>query len=479
MQALGTAPRPSSSQALLPAALLIALLGACVAVGMTAIGPAALLPIFGLLVFVLVASFPEYGIALFLSTFLIAYPKGLQGSGAVTINNVLGALFLVLLTFKMYKDPDWWFLRCRELQLLAFICLVFYLADRFNGPDRRLVSLVGVLAARAESARTFITRSVFTVFFVNFIRKPPHVVMIYVLAIALMTISAVSGVRTVLHGGGLHGYRAAAGGIILSAANPNRLAMFSIIPIAGLWYYARSSRSRTVMALVVPGIAVLALTVFMTGSRSGLLGLGVCAAAIIVKERVMLTQLLGMALISVLVLVLVLQLVPQKTFTRITNLPFTQAGETGEGSGSLGRRAYGWKVAFQMFQQHPFIGVGNGNWELTRYLTDPQRTTAAPHSSYLLALVEGGALSLMAFLLLLWRTWRNLRSVEAYLRDRNSPLAQLNWVVHSAEVNLLVLVFFSLFADLWQLVVLFWLIGLSVVVCRMVEHAAFEEVAVY
>jgi hypothetical protein len=36
-------------------------------------------------------------------------------------------------------------------------------------------------------------------------------------------------------------------------------------------------------------------------------------------------------------------------------------------------------------------------------------------------------------------------------------------------------VFFSLFADLWQLVILFWLVGLGIVMRRLVEQTAFEQ----
>ena len=473
MQAVGTVRRSPWLPGLLPV-LSLGVIGALVAAGMTVVGPVAVLPIFGLLFFALVVARPEYGIALFMSTFLVAYPRSLQGTGSLTINNVLGGLFLILLTYKVYSDRDWWFLRCRELQLLGFIYLVFFLADRFNGPDPRLISLVGMLAARAESPRTFLTRSVFTVFFVNYIRTPGHVMMIYLLAIVLMVITALSGVYSVLHGGGLHGYRAT-GGVISAAANPNRLAMFATIAIAGLWYLMKSVRTPVLPIVVLPSIAVLALAVFMTGSRSGLLGLGVCAAAITIKERLNLSQLLALGLAGILVLVLVLQLVPEKTFKRITNLPLTQAGESGLGASSLERREYGWKVAFDVFKQHPFIGVGIGNWELTRYLNDPARVTAAPHSSYVLALVEGGLLSLIGFLYLLWRTWRNLRSAEQYVSEPGSSLASLKWVVESAEVNLLVLVFFSAFADLFQLVILFWLVGLGIAIRRLGEQRALEE----
>ncbi len=471
MQAVGTAQQ-SSSRGMLPALSLL-LLATLVAVGMAAIGPLVMLPIFGLLFFALVVARPEYGIALFLSTFLVTYPAALQGTGALTINNLLGGIFVILLSYKMYSEPDWWFLRLWELRLLAFIYVVFYIADRLNGPDPRMMSVVGILAARAESPRTFLTRSVFTVFFVNYIRRPSHVIMIYLVALVFMIGSAISGVRDVMHGGGLHGYRAVSS-VIAAAANPNRLAMFAIIPIAGLWYLMRSMGNRLLSLVILPTIAILVLAVFMSGSRSGLLGLGVCGLAILIDERLKLTQMLGLALIGALGLVMVVQFVPQKTLDRITNLPFTQSGDTGLGSGSLERRQYGWKIGMEMWEKHPFIGIGIGNWELMRFLTDPERVTAAPHSSYILALVEGGLVCLSGFLLLLWQTWRNFRYSELYISRPGSPLASLNWVVKSAKVALLVLVFFSLFADLWQLVIVFWLVGLGIVFRRMIDQLAIE-----
>jgi len=458
---------------LLPALFLV-FLAFLVGVGTIVVGPMAVLPIFGLLFFALVVVRPEYGIGLFVSTFLMTYPEALQGSGSLTINNALGGLFLILLTYKVYNDHDWWFVRCRELQLLGLIFLIFAIANRFNAPDPRLVSVMGVQEGISESPRTFLTRSAFTIFLVNFIRTPRQIVMIYLLITVLMVITALSGVRAVMQGGGQHGYRAVSD-VIAAAGNPNRLAMFAIMPIAGLWYLTRSLRVPVLLVFVLPLIAGLALAVFMTGSRSGLLGLGVCGALILMKERLQLTQLLTLGVVGVLVLLLVLELVPQKTLERITNMPFTEAGETGLGASSFERRMYGWKIAFNMFKQHPFLGVGIGNWPLARYLNDPDRSTAAPHSSYILALIEGGLLTLMAYLYLLWLTWRNIRSALPYIRAPGSPLASLSWIIHSVEVDLIVLAFFSLFADLWQFVTLFLLIGFSIIMRRLVEQKILEE----
>ncbi len=474
-----SAPQPSPLRALMPAVGLL-LLATLVAVTTVVAGPLAILPIFGILFVAVIITRPEYGIALFLSTFLMTYPQALQGSGFLTINNALGGVFLILLTYKVYREEDWWFIHCRELQLLVFIVVMFYLSGKFNAPDPRKVALLGLQEHGAENLRTFINRTAFVLFFINFIRAPEHVRMIYVLALAFMVVSALTGIQGVLRGGGLYGYRATThAGIIASAFNPNRLAMFAILSIAGLYYFMQWLRIPGISLLVIPTIGVLALAVFMTASRSGLLGLGICALAILLDEGFNPGRLIMFAFTGLLVVSLLLPLVPEKSLERITNLPLTEAGETGVGSGSLERRQYTWVVAWEMFEESPIFGIGMGNWELARFLKDPTRSTGAPHSSYLLALVEGGLFCLAGFLALLWRTWRNFGFSERYILRPDSSLADLVWIVKGLKASFLVLVFFSIFADLWQLVILFWLVGLGIVIRRLVEQAQEQEALAY
>ncbi len=459
--------------------LLLSILSVLLGIASVVIGPFALFGVFGLFFLALVLALPEYGIALFLSTFLMTYPPSLQGAGMLSINNVLGGIFIILLTYKVYREQDWWFAKLPELQIMAVIILLFALSGYFNAPDARLRQLLGAdQAPGSETLRTVITRAAFTVFFVNFIRAPQHVRLIYVLALIFMVITALTGIRSVTAGGGIHGYRATAKGTlgtISAASNPNRLGMFAILAIAGLWYLMQSLRIPVLRILIIPTMVLLSLAVFLSASRSCLLGLGVCVIAIIIDEGLSLRQLLTFALAGVMLVSVAFRFVPEKNLERITNLPFTQSGETGEGAGSFARREYGWIIALHMFEAHPFLGVGAGNWELARFLSDPARWTAAAHNSYILALIEGGMFCLAAFLVLLWRTWRNLRFAEAYLSDPHFPLADLMWIVKSAKVSLIVLVFFSMFADLWQLVILFWLVGLGVVFRRLIEQAALEE----
>ncbi len=470
--------QPSVGREWTPVVALL-VLAAIVVVASAAFGPLFVLPIFGLLFLALVFARPEYGIALFLSTFLTTYPPVLQGSGLLTINNVLGGIFTIFLTHRVYQEGDWWFVRRPEVKLLGFIALMFYLSGRFNAPDPRELQLVGTLDL-AENLRTFVNRVAFTVFFICFIRTPGHVRMIYLIALGLMVYTSLAGEQAVLAGGGFKGYRAAVGagsqvGVISSAANPNRLAMFAILAAVGLWYLAQSWKRTLVTLLTVPVIGILALAVFMAASRSGLLGLGVGALAILIDEGLDIRKLLTYAVAALLLMVLVVQFVPQKSLDRITNV----SSESGEGSGSLERRGYTWGIAFDLFKENPFLGVGMGNWGVVRFVRDPARTTASPHSSYLLALVEGGIFCLGGFLALLWYTWRNFRFAEFYVTDPRFPLANLAWIVKALKVSLVVLVFFSIVADLWQLVILFWLVALSIVIRRLVEQSLFQAMPAY
>jgi O-antigen ligase len=237
----------------------------------------------------------------------------------------------------------------------------------------------------------------------------------------------------------------------------------------------QSLRHPTLRLLIMPTLVVLALVVFMTASRSGLLGLGVAVVTILIDQRVSLNTVLSFALGGLLLVLAVFQFVPEKSLERLTTLPGTAQAQTGPGAGSLERRQYTWEIAWELAQESPFLGVGMGNWEVARFLRDPTQSTAAPHSSYLLVLVEGGGFCLAGFLMLLWQTWQNLRVCDFHMRDPSFSLAGLLWIVKSCEVSFFVLIFFSIFADLWQLVILFWLVGLGIVMRRMVEQAVFEQ----
>ena len=97
-----------------------------------------------------------------------------------------------------------------------------------------------------------------------------------------------------------------------------------------------------------------------------------------------------------------------------------------------------------------------------RFIIDPLRSAAAPHNSYLQALVEGGVVTLGLYLALFSVTIRDLvrceRSSEAMARARRDGL---EWVLAGTRICLVPFLVFSLFADLWDLVFSYFLIGLA------------------
>ena len=456
-----------------------------IGVSSASFGGRALLPVFGAVALVIIVARPEYGIAIFLSTFLMAYPKWLQGSGYLTINNVLGGVFAVLLTYKVYREQDWWFIRVPEIQLLALIVAMFYLSETFNAPDALEVSLLGAGFYFAEGLRIFVNRVAFTLFFINFIRTPSHVRMIFLLALGFMMITALTGVQTVLLGGGLRGYRAFTGaeelvagqaGLIRAAGNPNRLAMFAVIAISGLWFLIQSLRVPFARLIGVVAIVLLSLAVFLAASRSGLIGLALCGFLIVADSGLSVRKLATIVLGGLLLGVLVVQFVPERSLERITNIPVVGSEVSDEGEASIERRSYAWEIAYSLWKENPpLLGVGMGNWSVARFLNDPARSAGAPHNSHLLALIEGGPIVMIAFMLLLWRTYRNLRVSEHYVTMPHFPLAELAWVVKAARISLIVFIFFTLVADLYNLVLLYMLVGFGIVIRRQVEAVVQRE----
>ena len=416
----------------------------------------------------LVVTRPFVGIAVLMSSFMIEYPKALQGTGFLTINNVLGLVLLVLLTQRVYATQDRWFTSNREVRLLLLIGICYVVSGYFNGPPTSLMELIGS-PPPSDDARLYFNRVAFVIFFASFIRTSGALRLIYWLAILFMVASAIIGVWGVLHGGAWEGgYRAgSAAALIRQAWNPNRLALFAIIAIGALWYALQNMHNPLFRAGIIAVVLVLILGVVMTASRSGLLGLLTCMGFIAVEQGLSLRRLFGMMLVGTLALILVLQLVPEKSLERIGNLPGTGGTSSDIGTGSLERRQYGFEIGLEIVSENVLLGVGAGNWDITRFLHDPTGSTAAPHNSYLQGMAEGGLFCVLAFLGLFWGTWDNFRVAWSLLPQ--GRLRDLGWIVKGARVGLITLVVFSMFADLWQSIVLFWLVGLGIALRRYAE----------
>jgi O-antigen ligase len=257
--------------------------------------------------------------------------------------------------------------------------------------------------------------------------------------------------------------------LIQSTQNPNRLALVSTIALVLIWEFSQAHRLRRWRWAAMAASLLMVLTVFLSASRGGLVGMSIAALLLFVRRRGGSSRkLYGIAAFGLGAL-LISEIVPPEALNRITNVPGITASSAGgdPGAGSVQRRSYTYGLAIDLWQKAPLVGIGPGNWPLVRFLNDPLRSAAAPHSSYMQALVEGGLVSLTLYLVLFYVTVRDLWRCEA------SPqvMAQarqdgLDWLLAATRVCLVAFMVFSFFADLWDLVFAYFLLGLAAVLIQ-------------
>ncbi len=410
------------------------------------------IPAIGMIVVIAVLAMvvvqPSVGVLMLIANFLIAsYPSPIRGEGLLTINNILGIMLAVLMVAQLAQRPDFWFLRVPQFYVLLAIGAIFIIGTftsyyafptlRVSIGRRRLLDQTGPMA------EDFITHLAFLILTLQFIvqkRDMKRLMMIAGMCLIIVVPSALLGYAS---GHAYAGYRAAAD--FSAATNSNRLAFFCLIQIAFWWYFMRAdpSPARTMLASGI--IATLIFTVFLTASRSGVIGLGILFY-MLTKTRGGVSggrwQVVAVAIIAVGVLTTV---IPQENLERIQNLNPLATGTRDVGSHSTERRVDTIELGWHIFRDHPWFGVGLGNFrEVARQIyVDPY--WRPPHNSYVWSLSEGGIFCLLLYLLLFWYTWRDAK----WLQGSPAVPHDLAWIVAALPACIVMLLFFSAFADIW------------------------------
>lgn len=454
-----------------------------------AAGPAALtMAVVGAFGATLIAARPQWGVAIILTTLMVQYGNrryeregfaGLAsllpaGSGLFTVNNMLGLFLALLLVYQLYRDGDWSFVHSRQLQLMALITAVFALSGFMSGivpadfADVGLRSTVG-----QDPVRLLVSRGLFLVLFVFFIRNPGDLRMIVGVFVFLALLTAWSGTGAAITGGGrpeVASYRAGGTEVLIqSSQNPNRLALVSTIALVLIWEFSQSDRMKRWRLAALAAVVLCVLTVFLSASRGGLIGMSVAGVLLFARRRQGSSRVVYGAIAALVGALMIGEIVPQEALDRLSNIPgLSQSdGSSNPGAGSVQRRAYTYQLGFDLWAKAPVIGAGPGNWPLVRFLNDPLRSSAAPHSSYMQALVEGGLAAFVLYIALFYITLRDLWRCEA------SPYAMaqaredgVDWLLAGTRICLLTFMIFSLFADLWDLVFAYFLLGLGAVLIQ-------------
>lgn len=452
------------------------------------LGPDVLLQVLvGALLIGAVSFRPQWGVAVILTLLLVQYgPRRFDrtgiawitglipaGSGLVTVNNVMGVFLALLLVYHVYRDGDWSFLKNQQVRLVGLIAATLILSAFINGVDYGQYIALGLRLTEQNPMRAMGSRALFLVLFVAFVRRPRDLRTMVWIFIGLAVVTAWSGSQAALgsrvdipqaadyRAGGL-------GALIETAGNPNRLALVATMALIFLWEYSQSLvRWRWRWLLSAP-MLLLVVTVILTASRGGTIGLAAAVLALFVRRRPTAGRFVYSMLVVLVGAVLVSQIVPAPNIERLSNLPGISDDPTGEGAGSLQRRQYTYSVAFDIWARKPIFGVGLGNWSLIRFTTDPLRSGAVPHNSYLKALCEGGAVTLTLYLWLFVLTLRRLAALE---RDpdvmERARRDNADWLISAASVSLLSFLVFSLFADLWELIFFYFVIAIAATLIQL------------
>lgn len=439
-----------------------------------------------------VASRPAWGVATLMTMLMVQYGSRRfertgggalaalipAGQGLLTVNNLLGLFLAVLLVFHVYRSSDWSFLRSRQVQLVLAISAILVLSGFFNGVDYEEQISLGLRVTGQDPMRVLATRAAFLVFFVAFVRNPRELRLLVGLFVALAVVTAYGGSSAALSGGSdvpqAATYRAGGlGTLIETAGNPNRLALISTLGLIFVWEHGQARQRPGLIWLNNVAVVLFAVTVVLTASRGGVLGLTAASLMLFLRRRNIGRRAVYGAIVGLVAVVLASEIVPQQALDRLSNIPGVSENTEAEGGGSLERRSYTYAIAYRLWTSSPIIGIGLGNWEFKRFTTDPLRSASVPHNSLVLAVSEGGIVAAALYLLLFGVTARRLGEVE---RDPEAS-AQADsdgvlWMVRATRVALLTFFVFSMFADLWELIFFYFLFGLAgALIARYAEPA--------
>jgi putative inorganic carbon (HCO3(-)) transporter len=190
-----------------------------------------------------------------------------------------------------------------------------------------------------------------------------------------------------------------------------------------------SLTSYLLTALATSGLVLMLAALLMTLSRGAWLGF--MAAFIVMNvvrsRRAAALFALALILLSFVIVMGGLQLLPQAITQRFLDfLPFLggvniRTIEVTPANFAVIERLAHWQAGWDMFSQHPWLGVGIGNYQpvypayALPYWDDP---LGHAHNYYLNIAAEAGLVGLSAYLILwaavFWQAWRAVRRTSGY-----------------------------------------------------------------
>ena len=267
--------------------------------------------------------------------------------------------------------------------------------------------------------------------------------------------------------------------------DPNFYAQILLIVVPLALYRLWDESSVRLKMLAAYALGVITVALVFTYSRGGALALGLVLVLALLDRKAQIRS----ALLGLLVIVPLLVLAPQQFEGRLGTLKQLLPGQHESvihADTSIQERTLLMRCAWQMFLDHPILGVGADNYG-EYYDEYAERVGSAvssyedfgrrrfPHSLYLQIAAETGLVGLVVFAVILALTLRRLRAARRLFRAANDERSR--GLVTSLLLGFLGYLTTSLILH-GDYVRCFWLlVALAIAASKIAEHAAAQAQA--
>lgn len=291
----------------------------------------------------------------------------------------------------------------------------------------------------------------------NLVKTKNQVKNILFFSLLLGSMTAVFGIYQQMHGlGGAFG-----GGVTRALGfegNPNHLAIDMVLLVPIILGLLRNSGNFILKGLFLFLCGLFVITVILTYSRAGAIGLAV-VLLLATWKFFKLSKKIAYFLTGLAVMLMVLPYVPEVYIERVMSIANLQ-------DVSITGRLDGWIVGFCIMLDHPFLGVGLGRWAQIYWekaITLPAVATKFsywPHNIFIETGAELGIVALISFLMLLFYVFKDLNFSKKIFLEKNENF--LSTVAETLEIGLIGFLCCAFFAAALHLKLVWMLIGFSV-----------------
>jgi putative inorganic carbon (hco3(-)) transporter len=313
----------------------------------------------------------------------------------VSIIKILGALLMIGYFLRALSRDEDVRLPSTLPALVAFVMLV-------------LLSLMlsGDVESGLSKTLRYLLFGAFTFLFIQLVRSRAELVTILRVLVVSSTIASLYGIVLFVTGN----VERVSGPI--GEANDFAYVLASVLPFA-VYLSLRDRRLRVLWGLCA---AVLVLALFGTLSRGALVGVAAVVLWAVATRRTRFGGVLAGTVVVAGTLLLAFTL-----WRPLIDERLAAKGVVAQANVDS-REAY-WSAAARMAADHPILGVGPGRFgiEASNYVLNDPINIERPvvHNSYLEVLAEGGVPTLIAFIALIFGSWRLLARARVRFRERD------------------------------------------------------------